>query len=106
MYCAECEAITTELGEVYAEAWFSCDGKTKEVWLAVYGMIGGTEDDAEKAEEVTRGLPFPEPRGSLFGLPGRGYTGFPKANKIAQVLQRKFAHEARSRHKIRFPPGH
>ena len=83
MFCAECEAITTELGEVYAEAWFSCDEKTKEIWLAVYGMIGGTEDNAEKAEEVTRGLE----------LPGRGYTGFPKANRIGQVLQRKFAHE-------------
>ena len=106
MFCAECAAITRELGEVYAEAWFSCDEKTKETWLAVYGMIGGTEDDAEKAEELTRGLPFREPHGSVFELPGRGYIGFPKANGIAQVLQRKFAHEARSRHKIPFPPEH
>jgi len=29
---------------VYAEAWFSCDEKTKEAGLAVYGMIGGTDD--------------------------------------------------------------
>jgi hypothetical protein len=106
MFCAECEAIAKELSEVYADAWASSDEETKEAWLAVYGMIGGTEDDAEKAEELTRGVPFPEPLGVVFGSPVRGYTGFPKANAIAQLLQRKFAHEAHSRHKIPFPPEH
>ena len=40
-------------------------------------MIGGTERDAERAEELTRKVP--EPLGIVFGSPGRGYAGFPKA---------------------------
>ena len=39
-------------------------------------MIGGTERDAEREEELTRKVP--EPLGIVFGSPG-GYASLPKA---------------------------
>ncbi len=51
--------------------------ETNEAWVAVQRMIGGTERDAERAEELTRKVP--EPLDIVFGSPGRGYAGFPKA---------------------------
>jgi hypothetical protein len=106
VFCRECETIARELGEAYADAWASCDRQTKEAWVAVYRMIGGTERDAESAEELTRKIQFPEPLGFVFGSPGRSYIGFPKAQGIVPLLQRRLAHEARARQKIPFPPDH
>jgi hypothetical protein len=81
-HCDECEAIAEELGEAYADAWFSADQVSKDAWIAVRTLIGGTEQDAVRAEEVILRARFQNPL------------------RINQALQRKFAHEARSGHKI------
>jgi hypothetical protein len=80
--CDECKAIAQELREAYAEAWDSSDQVSKDAWLATYQMIGGTEDDATRAEELVPVAQFQEPR------------------RINQALHKKFAHEARSGHKV------
>jgi len=82
MSCMECEAIAQELREAYAEAWTSSDQASKDAWIATYKMIGGTDDDAVRAEELVSAAKSREPR------------------RINQVLCRKFAHEVRSGHKV------
>lgn len=43
----ECESIRRELAEAYAEAL--SDQPTRDAWDALHGLIGGTEEDAERA---------------------------------------------------------
>ena len=83
--CEECVAVAQELGEAYADAWISCDQAFREAWLATYNLIGGTEEDLERAEALA------SPAGSQRHL------------RINRALLRKFAHEARSGHKILLP---
>jgi len=80
--CEECVAIAQEFGEAYADAWISGDQAFRDAWLATYNLIGGTEEDAERAEALA------SPAGS------------PRPLRINRALLRKFAHEARSGHKI------
>ena len=80
--CDECEAIAREVASAYAEAWASSDQNTKDAWTAVYKLIGGTEQDAEKAEELTTRARFRDPL------------------TINRALQKKFSHEARTGHRI------
>ena len=46
--CAECQAIACELNEAFAEAY----EQTSVAADALYGLIGGTEQDAERADEL------------------------------------------------------
>jgi hypothetical protein len=83
--CGECQAIAKELGEAYADAWDSSDRRTREAWDAIYKLIGGTEEDAERAEQLAPTAVFREPL------------------RINGALQTKFAHEARVGHKVDWP---
>jgi len=80
--CEECEAIARELGKAYADAWTSCDQASRDAWTATYSLIGGTEEDAERAEALVPAARFRHPL------------------RINRALHRKFAHEARSAHKV------
>jgi hypothetical protein len=80
--CNECTAIAQELREAYADAWDSSAQTSKDAWVATYEMIGGTEDDATRAEQLVR------------------EAHIPNAPRIKQALLKKFAHEARSGHKV------
>jgi hypothetical protein len=80
--CEECQAIARELGEAYAEAWNSADQASRDAWAATYNLIGGTENDAERAEELIPRARFRDP------LP------------VNQALRRRFVHETRSGHKV------
>jgi uncharacterized protein YfkK (UPF0435 family) len=80
--CHECEAIAQELGEAYAEAWTSCDQASRDAWVAMYELIGGTEEDVVRAEELI------------------SHARFQDLRRLHQTLRRKLAHEGRSGHKI------
>ncbi len=80
--CHECMAIARELGEAHSDAWTSSDKASRDAWLATYKLIGGTEEDVARAEEL---IPFARLQDPL---------------RINRPLLKKFAHEARSGHKI------
>ncbi len=48
-------------------------------------MIGGTERDAERAEELTRKVP--EPLGIVFGSPGRGVRRIPESRELSRCCK-------------------
>jgi hypothetical protein len=79
--CDECRKIKLELREAWIDAWLETDPGFRAAWL---GLLGGTEEDAERAEEL-----------------------FPKANiahehaeRVPQAVMMKLSHEARTAHKI------
>ena len=80
--CKECEAIALELREACADAWISSDEESRDAWIATYKLIGGTEEDSVRAEQLVSAAQFRDPL------------------RINQALRRKFAHEARSGHKV------
>jgi hypothetical protein len=80
--CSECEAIAQELGEAYAETWIAADQPSRDAWLAMRSLIGGSEDDVVRAQETIPGARFREPL------------------RISQALRRKLSHEARTGHKV------
>jgi hypothetical protein len=80
--CKECEVIALELREAYADAWISSDEESRDAWIATYKLIGGTEEDALRAEQLVSAAQFRDPL------------------RINQALGRKLAHEARSGHKV------
>jgi hypothetical protein len=80
--CDECEAIEQELREAYADAWISSDQASRDALAAIHKLMGGTEEDAERAEALIPNARFEDPL------------------RINRALHRKFAHEARSGHKI------
>jgi hypothetical protein len=50
--CNECEAIAQELRDLFANAWDSSDEVSKDAWIATYKMIGGTDAEVIRAEEL------------------------------------------------------
>lgn len=72
------------LAQAYLDAWCSSDRGTRAACKAVYGMIGGTEADVERAEEL---------------LP----TAKPVQLKVSHILRRKFQHEGLMGHKVPRP---
>ena len=93
--CSECQAIVRELAEAYAEAWDAADPGTQQAWSACQKMIGGTEEDVQRAEELTRRIP---PRANfddqyLLGL---------QRTPLFRAWQKKYAHESRTRHTVPF----
>jgi len=77
--CEECQKIKRELREAWAEAWLSAGEEFRTAWV---GLIGGTEEDAVRAEEI-----FPRAK-----IPG--------ADRVRQAVFKKFRHEAQTGHKI------
>ncbi len=99
----ECQAIARELGESLAEAWFFTDQQGKDAWLAVYKMIGGTEEDVQRAEELAPKANF----GNLDWLSSYAQQGGPelrigqlRGQRIKHAIMRRFAHEARTGHRV------
>jgi len=79
--CDECRKIKLELSEAWMDAWLSADKEFRAAWL---GLFGGTEEDAQRAEDL-----FPkakiEPK---------------RAERVRQAVMMKFRHETQSGHKI------
>jgi hypothetical protein len=79
--CDECRKITLELREAWAEAWLSAGEEFRTAWI---GLIGGTEEAAERAEKI-----FPK-------------TTIERkhSERVRQAIRAKFTHEAQTGHKI------
>jgi hypothetical protein len=86
--CTECQAIAVQLRDAYFDAWASADRKTQDAWLAAHKLMGGTEDDAERAEELLGSYRLGENHRT------EGLT------RAGQALIKKLIHEARTGHKI------
>jgi|ERR1700693_2992017 hypothetical protein len=86
--CDECEDIAREIAEAYRDAWISGDQAFRDAWVATYQLIGGTEEDASRTQELVSAAHVRNPL------------------RINRVLHRKLAHEARSGHKIPLPAQH
>lgn len=95
--CPECCEIAEEVQTAYAEAWASATPELRRAWQAVYRMIGGTEEDFERAEALLRPFKVGYRPGPDLWLP-------PARSPIARALHRKLAHEAFTGHKIPNPP--
>jgi hypothetical protein len=80
--CDECEAIAQELREAYADAWIYSDQASRDALAAIHNMMGGTEEDAERAEALIPHARFRDPL------------------RINRALKRKLAHQARSGHRV------
>jgi hypothetical protein len=83
--CQECRAIAHDIRNAYLETWLTAGPEFRDAWLAASKLMGGTEDDVLRAEELF-------PKAQLKGSP-----------KIADALRRKFVHEAVSGHKVPKP---
>jgi hypothetical protein len=59
--CTECETIALELCEAYADAWIFSDQESRDAWIATYKLIGGTEKEALRAEELVSSAQFRDP---------------------------------------------
>lgn len=68
------QALRRELAEAYAEALESFDQPTKDAWEAMQRLIGGTEEDAERAiERSPNGNPIFSKGESCFDTDGRAF---------------------------------
>jgi hypothetical protein len=94
--CHECEMIAQEIALAYADAWTSSDQNFKDAWIATYKMIGGTEEDAVRAEEILSGF-----RADLFRQlkptidEGSAEVG---PARIRQAIIRKHKHQSLTGH--------
>jgi len=77
--CDECRKIAIELREVWTEAWLSTDDEFRAAWT---GLLGGTEEDLARAEEI-----FPR-------------TKVANADRLRKAVMKKFKHETLTGHKI------
>jgi len=84
MECDECQALRRELAEAYAEALESFDQPTNDAWEAMQRLIGGTEEDAERAIELSRAATYRD------------------RPRIRSALTKVFVHCARSGHPLEF----
>lgn len=94
--CAECREIAEAIQTAYAEAWNSGTPEFRDTWQAVYRMIGGTEEDFERAEALLRQYRIQPPGPDLWLAQAH--------SPIGRALRRKLAHESFSGHKIPNPP--
>jgi hypothetical protein len=101
--CDVCRALAQDLGDAYTDFWASSDQVVRDAWLATHKMIGGTEEDARRAEELLRALPQAEtydPR-----IPSMLFRDNPK---FLEVIRNMNLHLARTGHIVRiptYPPG-
>jgi hypothetical protein len=54
--CEECVNIAHELNEAFVELWLSADQNFRDAWRASIKLMGGTEEDMQRAEEYSPGL--------------------------------------------------
>jgi hypothetical protein len=94
--CDECRALAQDLRDAYADA--CSDPAVRDAWLATYKMIGGTEEDAQRAEELLRALPQAERYDP--GIP----LGLSQVSpKLREVFRNMALHFARTGHSVRLP---
>jgi hypothetical protein len=96
--CDECRALAQNLRDAYSDALASSDQAVRDGWLATLKMIGGTEEDAQRAEELLKPLP----------QAGRYDTHIPQGlsrvnPKLCEVFRNMALHFARTGHSVRPP---
>jgi len=97
--CHECRSIAEEIAAAYADLWVSSDRRFKDAWIATYKMIGGTEEDFTRAEEILgpfRAASLPQ----LNFASDETMYGTVSA-RIREAIMRKCEHQALTGHKIR-----
>jgi hypothetical protein len=97
--CQQCRIIAEEIAAVYADSWASSDQKFKDAWIAIYKMIGGTEEDAARAEEILSGLRADPFRQLRLALDQSSAEVGPA--RIREAIMRKYKHQALTGHTIR-----
>jgi hypothetical protein len=96
--CAVCRALAQEIRDAYADVWASSDQAVRDAWLATHKMIGGTEEDAQRAEDLLKALPQTE------RYDGRVPQGISLVNpKLREAFQNMALHFARTGHTVRPP---
>ena len=96
--CEECRAIAQDLRDAYADAWASSDQAVRDAWLATRRMIGGTEEDAQRAEELLKALPQAERYKARIPQ-----SLSPDNPKYREALLNMFLHFARTGHRVPSP---
>ena len=81
--CAECADIARELNEAYADACWRNEAASD----ALRGLIGGTEQDAERADELLRPYRYQT-------IPG--FQELPP--RLREAMRRTVLHALRTRH--------
>jgi hypothetical protein len=95
--CDVCRALAQEIRDAYADLWAPSDQAVRDAWLATHKMIGGTEEDAQRAEELLKALPQTERYNTRI-------PGFPLVNpKLREAFLYMALHFARTGHTVRPP---
>jgi hypothetical protein len=100
--CQECQSIAEAIAAAFADTWESSDHKFKDAWIATRKMIGGTEEDAARAEDILSGYRAEPLRHFRFAAGERSSEVAPA--RIREALSRKYEHEALTGHKIQSGP--
>ena len=56
LVCVECKAIAEELRDAFVSAWQESDQQSRDAWLAIRKLMGGTEENMLRAEELLNEL--------------------------------------------------
>jgi hypothetical protein len=94
--CGVCRALAQDLRDAYTDV--CSDPAVRDAWLATHKMIGGTEEDAQRAEELLKALPKAErpdkriPQGLSLVNP-----------KLREVFRNMALHFTRTGHSVRLP---
>jgi hypothetical protein len=92
--CDECRALAQDLRDAYVDA--SSDQAVRDAWLATRKMIGGTEEDAQRAEQLLKPLP------QALRYDTRIPQGLSLVNpKLREVFRNMALHFARTGHTVR-----
>jgi hypothetical protein len=92
-----CAALAQDLRDAYADVWASSQA-VRNAWLATHKMIGGTEEDARRAEELLKPLP------QAGRYDARVPQGLSLVNpKLRGVFRNMALHFARTGHRVRPP---
>jgi hypothetical protein len=94
--CDECRALAQDLRDAYVDA--SSDQAVRDAWLATRKMIGGTEEDAQRAEQLLKPLP------QALRYDTHTPSGLSLVNpKLREAFRKLFLHFARTGHTVRRP---
>lgn len=97
--CEECEKIAHELEEALAELWLSSDENFRDAWRACGKLMGGTEEDMQRAEEL-----FPKARNSQQAVASKLHEYFFERNgRVVAAVYRKLTHLALTGHNVPYP---
>lgn len=78
--CDECLAIRKE----WLELWAAMDEPTREASVAIRALVGGTEEDADRAQELVSKAKIPAPSQAMV------------------LIQKAYVHKMRTRHALPF----